>query len=380
VSTDDLVPVLWLCGPAGVGKSTVSWQLYTELADSGARVGFADTDQLCMCYPAPPGDPGRQRVKALNVASIVASFRAAGAQCVIVNGVLDPAGLDCELLPGADVTICRLRARGDEVERRFTAKYGQQADLDEQLREVRNEVRLMDQSGFADACVDTTGVAASAVAALVRAACKGWRGFTGDLPDTDGPPPVQHAGAAAGGRVLLITGPTGVGKSTIGFRLYIRCLAAGLMAGYVDLRQVGFQRPGAEGDQGNGRLTARNLAAIWRNYRGVGATHLIASGDVAQAEFRLYAEQLTGAELAFVRLRAGPDDLRLRIMTRGDGGSWPEPGDQLRGQPASFLARVAEQAAQASGAAQDGGLVIDTTGRSPDQSADLIADAAGWLP
>ncbi|HEX8007529.1 MAG TPA: hypothetical protein VF482_14010 [Trebonia sp.] len=61
------VPVLWICGPAGVGKSTVSWRLYTELASSGVHVAFADSDQLCMCYPAPAGDPGRQHVKALNV-------------------------------------------------------------------------------------------------------------------------------------------------------------------------------------------------------------------------------------------------------------------------------------------------------------------------
>jgi alkanesulfonate monooxygenase SsuD/methylene tetrahydromethanopterin reductase-like flavin-dependent oxidoreductase (luciferase family) len=28
------VPVLWICGPAGVGKSAVSWRLYAELASS----------------------------------------------------------------------------------------------------------------------------------------------------------------------------------------------------------------------------------------------------------------------------------------------------------------------------------------------------------
>ncbi|HEV2253656.1 MAG TPA: ATP-binding protein [Streptosporangiaceae bacterium] len=54
-----MVPVLWITGPAGVGKSTVSWQLFTELAGSGTRTAFADADQLCMCYPAAPDDPGR---------------------------------------------------------------------------------------------------------------------------------------------------------------------------------------------------------------------------------------------------------------------------------------------------------------------------------
>jgi hypothetical protein len=50
-------------------------------------------------------------------------------------------------------------------------------------------------------------------------------------------------GPAAGGRVALITGPVGVGKSTIGFRFYPTCLSAGLTAGYVDLGQIGFLQP-----------------------------------------------------------------------------------------------------------------------------------------
>jgi adenylylsulfate kinase-like enzyme len=55
--------MLWICGPAGVGKSTVSWRLYTELASSGVRVAFADSDQLCICYPEPAGILGANTLK-----------------------------------------------------------------------------------------------------------------------------------------------------------------------------------------------------------------------------------------------------------------------------------------------------------------------------
>ena len=89
--TGGQVPVLWITGPAGVGKSTVSWLLFNELAGSRTRAAFADADQLCMCYPAPPDDPGRDRIRARNASAVIGNYQAAGARCVIVNGVVDPA-------------------------------------------------------------------------------------------------------------------------------------------------------------------------------------------------------------------------------------------------------------------------------------------------
>jgi len=382
MTADRRLPVLWLCGPAGVGKSTVSWQLYTELAAAGAHIAFADSDQLCMCYPAPPADPRRLRVRALNAGALVPNFRAAGAQCLIINGVVGPAGLETELLPGAEVSVCRLRARRDEIHRRFTGRHGQSDDMDRMLREVDDEIRQMDQSSFDDACVDTTGVPPGEVAARVRAACADWPGFTGDLPGVAGQFPVRRHPPVAG-HVVLITGPAGVGKSTIGFRFYLSCLNAGLMAGYVDLRQIGFLRPASKTDRGNQRLKARNLAAIWRNYQVAGATHLVATGPVDNhGDFRLFAEELDGAGLTLVRLHAGRDELIRRVMTRGAGGSWPEPGDPLRDRSVEYLASVARQAA-ADAAAHDrsgpGGRVIDTTDRSPEESAALLAAALSWF-
>jgi adenylylsulfate kinase-like enzyme len=375
------VPVLWICGPAGVGKTTVSWLLYQELARSGVRVAFADSDQLCMCYPAPASDPGRQHIKALNAGALIQNFSSAGAQCVIVNGVLGPAGLETSLLAGARVTICRLRASPGDVEGRFVARSGRPDGTDELLQEIRDEVRLMDGSSFADACVDTTGVPAGDVPGLVRAACQDWPGFSGRLEEPAGRLPDQP-GPAAGGRVALVTGPAGVGKSTIGFRFYATCVSAGLTAGYVDLSQIGFTEPAAASDPGNQRLKARNLAAIWRNYRAAGATHLVAAGPIAsRADLRLYAGELPGTGIDLIRLRADPDELRQRVMSRGAGGSWPEPGDRLAGQSAGFLAGAAGQAVRAASALDRpdaGGLAVDTTGRSPDESACMIRDALGW--
>lgn len=55
------IPVLWLCGPVGVGKTTVGWEIYSQMIASGVEAAYLDIDQLGICYPEPASDPGRHR-------------------------------------------------------------------------------------------------------------------------------------------------------------------------------------------------------------------------------------------------------------------------------------------------------------------------------
>lgn len=75
--------------------------------------------------------------------------------------------------------------------------------------------------------------------------------------------------------------------------------------------------------------------------------------------------------------------MRARIMSRASGGSWPQPGDPLRGQSAEYLSRAADQAAadaQALDRAKVGDTRIDTDGRAVTESVDLIATATDCMP
>jgi molybdopterin-guanine dinucleotide biosynthesis protein len=381
--TDGRIPVLWITGPAGVGKSTASWQIFTELTQGGIHVAFADTDQFGICYPAPPGDPSRERLKAQNAGALIPRYQAAGAQCVIANGVLDPrSGVHSELMPRAQVTVCRLRADPDELACRFTGRHGPGGEMDKMLEEILGQADAMDASNFADVCVDTSGVAAAEVAGLVRNSCRDWSGFRGSLlsdrsatcTDTSGGNGVTADGAD--GKIMLICGPTGVGKSTAGYRLFRRCLHDGLTAGYVDLDQIGFVRPGDGHDPGRHQLKAGNLAAIWRTYHAAGARHLIATGPVeTEAVLQTYIRALPAARVTVIRLHASPAELTRRIMSRGQGGSWPQPGDPLRGQPAGYLRRVADQAiadAKALERAGVGSVRIDSGPQTVAETADAI--------
>jgi adenylylsulfate kinase-like enzyme len=374
----DLVPVLWLCGPPGIGKSTVGWEIFTQLTQAGIEAGYVDIDQLGICYPEPASDPGRHRMKAQNLGAVVANCRAAGARCVIVSGVIDPGrGVHADLIPRAAVTVCRLRAGRDELRQRFFGRV-QQAGL---LDEVLGQADTMDASDVADLCVDTSGLAAAEAARLVRERMAGWPILTG---------PIRQYGAglddslatAVDGPVLVLCGATGVGKSTAGFEVYRRTLRAGSAAAYIDLHQVGFCRPVPAGDTGGHRVKARNLAAMWHTYRAAGARCLIASGPVeSEAAAKAYADALPSAAVTLCQLHAGAGELTRRIMLRGQGGSWPEPGDLLAGQPTAYLLRVAATAVAEAEVLEyvvTGALRVDTDGLTVEETADLIAAQTRW--
>jgi hypothetical protein len=100
-----------------------------------------------------------------------------------------------------------------------------------------------------------------------------------------------------------------------------------------------------------------------------------------QAGLQTYMAALPSATVTACRLHAGPAELTRRIMTRSEAGSWPQPGDPLRGQPAGPLSGVAEQAAadaQALDRTYLGVIRIDTDGHTAGEAADLTAAATGW--
>ena len=377
--TGDLIPVLWLCGPPGAGKTAVGWEIFSQLTRAGIETGYVDIDQLGMCYPEAASDPGRHRMKAQNLGSVVANFRAAGARCLIVSGVVDAArGVHDDMIPQAAVTVCRLRAGRDELRQRFAGRRGQTGAVEDVLREAD----AMDASDFADVCVDTSALPVAEVARLVRERSGGWPVLTGPGRSSRAAEPGGHAAAAADGPVLLLCGATGVGKSAVGFEVYLRDLRAGFTAAFIDLDQIGFYRPAPPGDTGNHRVKAANLAALWRTYRAAGAQRLIVVGPVEdEGAVRAYAGAVPSATITLCRLHAGHDQLTGRIMRRGQGGSWAQPGDPLIGQSTAHLRRIAGEAAADADAlerAAISALRIDTDGRTVQEAADLIIARTGW--
>jgi len=374
-----VIPVLWLCGPPGVGKTEVGWRIYSQLAQKGIPAGFADIDQLGMCYPEPADDQGRHKIKARNLGAILPNFRRQGARCMVVSGVTDPsAGVPGDYVSRATLTVCRLRADHDELRRRFLRRSPDGAAAESVLREAD----ALDASGFADVIIDTTGITLADVVSQVLALCGGWPALIDEEPEVCPSYPASEV-PGADGPILFLCGPTGVGKSTAGFEVYLRDLRAGLTAAYIDLDQIGYCRPQSQDDPGGHLLKARNLAVIWQHYRALGAERLVVVGPAENEKAAAsYAAALPRASITLCRLHAQAEVLTRRIMLRGaGGGSWPQPGDPLIGQPAAQLRHIAALATASADEMERGGpraIRVGTDGLTVQETADLIDARSGW--
>ena len=378
------LPVLWVYGASGVGKTTVTWELFLQLVRDGVSTGFVDIDQLGMCYaaptptnwaPEPADDPGRHRLKARTLNAVVPNFQRAGASCMVVPGVTDAVrGVETDLVPHADMTTCRLRVEPAELSRRLAARGSPFDYLEAEL----GYSDALDRAFATDASIDTTGLTINEVVARLRAKT-GWPDLTAPVAR---PSLAEQLPEPAPGEILWLCGPTAVGKSSVGWQVYQQTRRAGIRAAFVDLDQLGFHRPGSTGDPGNHRLKAANLAAVWRSFRDNGAECLIAVGPLDRpGDAVLYAEALPAATITLCQLHASRDVLADRVARRGRGltPTWGLAGDELTGQPQERLRELADEAARIGEALNGvGDLRVDTDDRPADEIAFDVLRQAGW--
>jgi hypothetical protein len=206
---DERVPFLWLCGPSGVGKSSVGYEIFRQVHHSGIKAGYLDFDQVGLCYPRPADDPGNHRVKAQNLGAVWPTYRAAGARCLIAAGgveTLQTVRQYAEMVPDTDLTLCRLRAGDDKLTERIfrrglgrgpvipgplTSKPTQQ--LAALAADAAREAADLDEADFADLRVDTGHRSVKHVARLIRDLAGGW-------PQLPADPACAPEGLLAGSR------------------------------------------------------------------------------------------------------------------------------------------------------------------------------------
>ena len=161
---------------------------------------------------------------------------------------------------------------------------------------------------------------------------------------------------------LVLSGPPGVGKTSVGWRVFDRCTDLGLAPAFADLDFLGAAWPAPDDDPHQSRLKAANLAAVWSNSRQTGSRRLIVAGVVENLNDRRQLETATGGPVVICRLDAPDADLAQRIHGRGR-----ESGASLT----KLVARAAELSALLT-ADDVSDFAINTAARTIDDIADDV--------
>jgi len=168
--------------------------------------------------------------------------------------------------------------------------------------------------------------------------------------------------------VLVITGPVGVGKTSVATALSELLVQAEMAHAVIDLDWLRCCYPSPADDPFQLRLGVQNLAGVWSRYQVAGAARLILVDIVERrATLDSYQAAIPHAEILVVRLHADLITLGLRLEGREVGASlaWHQ-------QRAAELTALMEQA-------QLEDLLVDTMDRSALDIAREVAARTQWI-
>jgi hypothetical protein len=174
----DRTEVLLIGGRAGVGKSTVGWEVSARLRAAAVRHAIIEGDFMGQVHPAPEGDPHRSEITERNLTAVWGNYAELGYRRLVYTNtlsVLPEATGMFERAMGADVRIVRILLAASDVtagERLAGRELG--SELEEGLEASAYKARLLDQQVSADTVrVVTDGRAVVDIAREVVAAT-GW--------------------------------------------------------------------------------------------------------------------------------------------------------------------------------------------------------------
>lgn len=168
--------------------------------------------------------------------------------------------------------------------------------------------------------------------------------------------------------VLVITGPVGVGKTSVAAEIGRRLAAAAVPHAVVDADALRGYAPKPADDPFGERVGLRNLAAVWAVFREAGAARLVLADVVGVTDrIEAYRTAVPGAAVVVVRLLAGPVTLETRLRRRE---ITPDLAWYLRRAPE--LVGIMERAGI-------GDVLVATDGRSVGEVAEEILARSGWL-
>jgi hypothetical protein len=169
--------------------------------------------------------------------------------------------------------------------------------------------------------------------------------------------------------VLMLSGPVGAGKSTIGAEIARLLREAGVPGAFVDLAVINQAWPAPVDDQWNDRLVHDNLDCMWRNFAAVGASRLVLCRVLEDRSLlRRVEAAVPGAYIIVVRLRVPLATIEERLRAR----EAPRPADWYVDAARYLVDRM-----EVAGVDDH---VVDNDNREPSDVASTILHRIGWLP
>ncbi|MFF4948012.1 hypothetical protein ACWC2K_29220 [Streptomyces chattanoogensis] len=170
--------VLLIGGRAGVGKTTVGWEVSARLRAAAVPHCVIEGDYLGQAHPAPEGDPHRSKLTERNLTAVWSNFAELGYRRLIYTNTVsvlpESAGIFQRAM-GSDVRIVRVLLTASDVTAgaRLTGReLG--SELEHELRSSARKARLLDEQAPADTVrVATDGRSVVDIAVEVAAAT-GW--------------------------------------------------------------------------------------------------------------------------------------------------------------------------------------------------------------
>ena len=122
--------------------------------------------------------------------------------------------------------------------------------------------------------------------------------------------------------VLVITGPIGVGKTSVAGEISEHLDIAKVAHAFIDIDSLRWCYPRPLHDPFRIELAMKNLSAVWSNFQATGAKYLVLA-DVIETRNHLeqYRKAVPGAEILVVRLQATSSTLAEHIRQREIGSA-----------------------------------------------------------
>ncbi len=150
----DHAEVLLIGGRAGVGKTTVGWEVSAVLRAAAVSHAVIDGDFMGQVHPAPKGDPHRSEITESNLTAVWANFARRGYRRLIYTNtvsVLPESTGMFERALGAGTRIIRvLLTASDATVRERLVRREIGSELEQELRGSARKARLLDQQTAAE--------------------------------------------------------------------------------------------------------------------------------------------------------------------------------------------------------------------------------------